>query len=219
MSMGKGSDLPEGFSYDLKPEEPKKAVPSGPSIEAPSGPLPPALGPGPELPDGPDPNRPPLKSRKDGPRGAAAAGGPDGKGKLIGLGVAGLVVVLVLFLVLRPSKPPVKISGRTNFDATITVGAGGARVENLDVKGGSAAYTLDVDAIDGSVLVGVAKRAPRDPITPAALKKLPGGLKPAAKGGGQSLSGELDPGTWSWIVLNESKAPVKVKVKFKASGN
>lgn len=218
MSKGIGSDLPEGFSYDLKPEEPKKADPSGPPAEMPTGPLPPSLEPpGPN--DGPDPHRPPLKARKEGPRGAAAGGGSEGKGKLIGLGVGGLVLVLILFLTLRPSKVPVKISGRSNFDATITVSAGSARIENLDVKGGAADYTFDVDAIDGNVLVGVAKRSPRDPITPAVLKKLPGGLQPATKGGGKSLSGTLEPGTWSWIVLNESKTPVKAKVKFKAAGN
>jgi hypothetical protein len=109
--------------------------------------------------------------------------------------------------------PTTKITGRTKFEATLTLYTNSPRVENFEVTG-SAKYALEVGATDGDLLIGVARRSPRDPATPAALKKLPEKLTPLRKGETRELTGTWETGQYSWIVLNETKKPVKAKIKF-----
>ena len=189
---------------DLLPVEPSK----GPVFEQPPGV---AVAPGASRPQGAPPGRRAVDSR----RGAAShTGGGSGKFVLVGVVLAAL---LVGFLALKfcGGGPETKIVGRPKFDAALTLYANQPRVENLQVTG-VANYTFEVNALDGDVLIGVARRSPKDPATPAALKRLPEKLTLLRKGETRQLTGKMETGSYSWIVLNEAKKPAKVKVKFTA---
>jgi hypothetical protein len=207
--------LGEDFSYDLAPEDPEEAPEGGPALQAPEGPLPPAGpmpgGRGSDDPDRDPRDKSPLKAKRDGPRGAAAMG--KGKGNPLFLMAAGGVLLLIVaYFVLKAPKPEIK--GRHTLDVVFSVSQARPKLDLFEVIGsGVVSYRMEVAPADGELLFGVGRRGSRDPATVEALKKFD--LKKAKEGATEVLEGELQPGTYTWIVINEGKKPVKAKLKYK----
>ncbi len=216
-AVSSSGELGDGYSYDLMPDEP--AEPSGavPAVEVPSGPLPPA-GPLPGAPKADEDKNPldkePILGKPRGPRGAAGNKGSSALLNPTFLGGVGVVVlILAYFLFLRTPRPEVK--GLAILEKkTFTVAAEKSKVDNFTVSGkGQVEYTMEVAPIDGVLLIGVAKGVARNSPN-AVLKKLD--LKEVKSGATEVLSGEIESGSWSWILMNESKKPVRVKVSYRA---
>lgn len=216
-AVAPSDDLGGGYSYDLMPHEATEPSSSVPAVEAPSGPLPPA---GP-MPGGPKSDVeknpldiPPLTGKPRGQRGAAGNKGSSALLNPTFLGGVGVVaLILVYFLFLRTPRPEVK--GLAVLEKkTFTVAAEKSKLDSFTVSGkGLAEYTMEVAPIDGDLLIGVAKGVARNAPN-VVLKKLD--LKEAKSGATEVLSGEIASGSWSWILVNESKKPVRVKVTYRA---
>ena len=71
-------------------------------------------------------------------------------------------------------------------------------------------------ATDDVVSVGVVQRHRNDPQTIVALKKVSETYDVVNRGETHPMSGVFKTGQYSWVVMNEGKKAVKVKVKFKA---
>ena len=147
------------------------------------------------------------------PRASAYEPPAESNVKLIVGGVIALLVIL--FGAWRAFRTENKIIVGRPVDQTWTIQANAAQVENYDISG-TIKWTFEVTPADDAVNVGVVKRGPKDPKTLVALKALPGPYETVKKGEPYSTSGEFKTGQWSVVVLNESKKPVKAKVKFKA---
>jgi len=128
-----------------------------------------------------------------------------------------VLLLLLLFISWRIFRTESKIIGPDpSFETkTFTVQPNQALVRNVEISG-SVRWSFDVTATDDTVSVAVVQRSGKDPQTVAALRKLPEPYEPVKKGESHSMSGEFKTGTYSWVVLNENKKAVRVKVKFKA---
>ena len=148
------------------------------------------------------------------PRASAYEPPPESNTKLyIGGAIAGL---FILFGVWRAFHTENKILiGKTSIDTTWTIQANSVQLDNYDISG-TIKWTFEVTPADDTVRVGVVKRNPKDPKTLAALKALPDSYETVNKGQPYTASGEFKTGQYSVVVMNESKKPVKAKVKFKA---
>lgn len=219
---GKGpsdSGLGGGYSYDLLPDEPAKTKSAdGPGFVEPEGPLPPP-GPMPGIPSGGEERDPldkePLKGKKDGPRGAAAGGSSmlSGGNRPLIIGAAVVVLAIMLFVYFKPPKPEVKGVGAKLDNKSYTVQPEKAQVVTFEVRGkGKAEFSITATAQDGDLVVGLGKRSPRDPSTNVALRKALEFFKDVKPGQAETLEGEIEAGTWAWIILNESKKPLRIKV-------
>jgi hypothetical protein len=198
-----------GGSYDLMPEEPKKEEQKAPA--SPAG--------------GPAPGSGEQHTRTRVP-GLALATHEARSTKVQenvfeltkGTVVGGVVVLLALvFFAFKACKTEYKVEGKYR-QTTLQerpIRSGGAMTDNFVVKGG-ATYEFEVLPTDGDVLAGVLKRGPKDSATPEALKAIPGEFVLVGKGQTRTFEGELPPGNYSWVVLNEGKKPVKVKLKYLA---
>jgi len=146
------------------------------------------------------------------PRASAYEPPPESNVKLyIGGAIAAM---FILFGVWRAFRTENKILlGKTNINTTWTIQANSAQVDNYEISG-TIKWTLEVTPADDAVLVGVVKRNPKDPKTLVALKALPDPYETVKKGEPYSTSGEFKTGQYSVVVLNETKKPVKAKVKF-----
>jgi hypothetical protein len=76
-------------------------------------------------------------------------------------------------------------------------------------------WSFEVTPESDSVLVGVVQRGAKDPATIPALKKLPEGLEIVKKGDVHPMTGDFKTGHYSWVIINEGKKAVRLKVKFK----
>jgi hypothetical protein len=204
---------PKPDSYDLLPEEPKKKEEEGPPSPAPSGGK------------GAPPNESHTRTRVPGLALASHEARTTKtqeslfeltKGTVIG----GVIVLLALvFFTFKMCRTEYKVEGRTKQPVLQErpVRAGGAITDSFVVKGG-ATFEFEVAPVDGDVLAGVLKRDPKGSVNPEALKGItvPESLAPVSKGSSKTFEGELPPGTYSWVVLNEGKKPVKVKIKYLA---
>jgi hypothetical protein len=164
---------------------------------------------GPPVPgEGPPPIEEPMRMR---------AGAMAAKASNTNLIIGGVVaLILVLFIGWRMLRTENKIVlGKDKVETSWMISANQAKAENLDISG-VIKWTLDITPTEDTVLVGVVPRNPKDPMTIAAFKKLPETYEPVKKGETKSLSGEFKTGQYSWVVMNETKKPVRVKVKFKA---
>lgn len=145
------------------------------------------------------------------------AGAMVAKGSKTNLIIGGVVVgIIVLFIAWRMLRPVNKVVGLdpTVDNKTFTIQPNGVLLRNVEILG-KVPWTFEVTATDDVVAAGVVQRGPKDPTTMAALKKLEP-YETVKKGETRPMSGEFKTGSWSWVVLNENKKAVRIKVKFKA---
>lgn len=127
----------------------------------------------------------------------------------------GIVLILVIFFAWRLFRTENKIvSGRPKADLPSAVVQPNQTMVQDFVVSGKVNYTLEVTPADGELLIGVAKRNPKDLKAVNIVKKLSN--SPAPKGQLSEEKGVAETGEWSWFLINESKKPVKAKVKFLA---
>lgn len=158
---------------------------------------------------------PPGKGKRKSLEGRGASANVNsggGKGILIG-GALALLVVGGLGFALCGTKNEVK--GKAKHEGPIAVPPGKSRVENFEVTG-TIGYAFEVEALDGDVVIGVAKRSPKGLTTSAVLKALPGERRSIPAGRTDDLKGDLETGQYSWFLVNDGKKPIKTKVKFLA---
>ncbi|HEV3027456.1 MAG TPA: hypothetical protein VG457_07770 [Planctomycetota bacterium] len=135
--------------------------------------------------------------------------------KIIG---GGVLLLLLLFIAWRMFRTENKVLGLdpTVPNKTFTVQPNQALLRNVEISG-TVSWKFEVTATDDTVAVGVVHRSAKDPQTLAALKQLPDTTyELVKKGETHPMSGEFKTGTYSWVVLNENKKAVRVKVNFKA---
>jgi hypothetical protein len=132
--------------------------------------------------------------------------------------IGGVVLLIVLlFIAWRMFRTENKVIGLdpTVDNKTFTIPINGTLVRNVEISG-KVKWTFEVTAMDDIVAVGVVQRSAKDPQTIVALKKLPDNYDTVKKGETHPMSGEFKTGAYSWVVMNEGKKAVRVKVKFKA---
>jgi hypothetical protein len=132
--------------------------------------------------------------------------------------IGGVVLLMVLlFIAWRMIRTENKVLGLDPSvdNKTFTLQPNGTLVRNVEISG-KIHWNFEVTATDDTVAVGVVQRSAKDPQTIVALKKLPDNYDTVKKGETHPMSGEFKTGTYSWVVMNEGKKAVRVKVKFKA---
>ncbi|HLY08587.1 MAG TPA: hypothetical protein VKW04_04675 [Planctomycetota bacterium] len=211
MSVASSSD-----EIDLMPMDEPKTTGEAAFAPPPEAFLPPPLMPGkgikrigPPAPGEAPPQEEPKRNR---------AGAMIPKGSNTNLIIGGVVFgIIALFIAWRIFRTENKIIlGDGNVDnKTFTIQPNQALVKNLQISG-NIRWNFDVTATDEVVSMGVVERSSKDPQTIAALKLLQDTYDVVKKGESHPLSGEFKTGQYSWIVLNENKKAVRVKVKFKA---
>lgn len=148
----------------------------------------------------------------------ARAGAMVQQGGRTNLVIGGVVLLMVvLFIGWRVFRTENKVIG---LDPTVdnkmfTIQPNQALVKNVEISG-TVNWTFEVSAIEDMVTVGVVQRPKADPQTIVALKKLADPYEQVKKGETHPMSGVFNTGQYSWVVMNEGKKPVRVKVKFKA---
>jgi len=145
------------------------------------------------------------------------AGAMAAKASHTNLIIGGVVaLILVLFIGWRMFRTENKFIGLDPAvdNKPFTIQPNQVLVKNVEISG-VMHWSFEVTPESDSVLVGVVQREPKDPATIPALKKLPEGLETVRKGDVHPMSGEFKTGHYSWVVANESKKAVRVKVKFK----
>lgn len=154
----------------------------------------------------------------DEPVGRLRAGAMVPRGGNTNLIIGGAVLLMILlFIGWRMFRTENKVIGLdpTVPKRTFTVQPNQPLVRNVNISG-SIAWSFEVTALDDTVSVGVVQRDSKDPQTLAALKNLPATYDPVMKGETHPMSGVFKTGQYSWVVLNEGKKAVRVKVDFKA---
>jgi len=148
-------------------------------------------------------------------RAGAMAPKASNMNKIIG---GAVLLLLLLFISWRMLRTENKIIGSDMAmvdNKTFTIQPNGTLLRNIEVSG-KINWTFEVTATDDTVSVGVVQRSAKEPQTIVALKKLPETYDVVKKGETHPASGEFKTGTYSWVVMNENKKAVRVKVKFKA---
>lgn len=216
---GKMAVASSADEIDLMPLEPAKALDPSAFQPPPDLPLPPMPGktgsstktkatnpaapaPGKEVTD--EPIR---------PRAGAMVSSGGNTNLIIGVVVVG---ILVLFFAWRIFRTEDKVTGKLPFDnKQVSIAPNTAYLENYEITG-KIKWSFDVTPLDDTISVGVVTRNPSDPKTVVALKKLNENYETVAKGQAHPMSGEFKTGKYSWVILNETKKSVRVKVTFKA---
>jgi hypothetical protein len=147
----------------------------------------------------------------------ARAGATVAKGSNMNLIVGGAVAFLLLiFIGWRMFRTENKIVlGDGNVpNKPFTVQPNQVLIKNLDISG-IVHWSFEVTPESDSVLVGVVQRGTKDPATIPVLKKLDG-MEVVKKGDVHPMTGDFKTGQYSWVVINENKKAVRVKVKFMA---
>lgn len=214
-AKGAAAAAPASDEIDLMPLDESK--PSAYSAYEPPpglnvGPPPPAgkAPPGPPGPGGPPPPGAPGKKI----RGAMAAPKTLPINTIVGAALGVIFLSWIGWLVFR-TKNELKV-GDAKFERLVAVQANQTYVKNIEVTG-LVPYTMDVEVLDGDVLVGVVKRPHKDPSNMAAIKQLGEPLETLRKGDKRTLNGEFKhKEQWSWVVANDTKKSARVKVKFLA---
>jgi hypothetical protein len=134
--------------------------------------------------------------------------------KLIGGTVLLMVLLFIAWRMLRTENKVIGLDP-TIDNKTFTLQPNQALVRNVEISG-TIGWKFEVTATDDTVAIGVVRRSAKDPQTIAALKQLPDLYETVKKGETHPMSGDFKTGTYSWVVLNENKKAVRVKVKFKA---
>ena len=211
-----------GGSYDLLPEEPKKKEPAKAATPVMAGPAgPEAKVEGGSVFDVPIAGveakpgeiiRPKISLRPDddGPQ------TPFFTKTTAAMAVmAGILLIGVVF---KACKTEYKLEGswRRPTVSDITFSANRPKVENFIVKGG-ATYEFELTAVDGDLLFGIVRRDPKSTASNEGLKRAPEGLTAVPKGQSRKLEGQLKPGQYSWVVVNEGAKPVKAKWRYVAT--
>lgn len=206
-----GAKVTSEYSYDLLPDEPEKKPDeggAGAQYQLPPGAvLPPPM----TMPSTEEKGDKPARVlRADRPRGANAQAG--GKTSLFKLGVGLAAVAIVVLGAMRMcGGPSVKISGATKVDQSFSASNLMTVARPFEIFGGKAGYTLTVEAKNGDVKIGVVQRGGRDKITPEIVKGW--ALTPVSKGETKTLTGELDGGSYSFVVATDSKVIVQGSIK------
>ena len=202
---------------DLMPMEESKtpafsAYEPPPGLELPGAPAPGLkLGPKDAPSDGPP--GPPSPEAIAKIRGANAAPPQSPLVKIIGAVVVVLVLGFIVWRLVRTKNEV--ITGKSKFEQPVMLGSNQVKVENIEVTG-NVAYKLEVEILDGELLVGVVERSHKESQKMADLKKYD--LKAMKKGDKEEFSGEFKHKVQaSWIFANDSKKPAKAKVKFLAT--
>ena len=203
---------------DLMPMEESK-TPAYSAYEPPPGlDLPGAAAPGLKLgpKDGPSdgPPGPPSPEAIAKIRGANAAPPQSPLTKIIGAGVVVLILGLIGWAMLRTKNEV--IFGKPKYDQPVQLGSNQVKVENIEVTG-VVAYKLEVEILDGELLVGVVQRSHKDSQKLADLKSKHD-LKLMKKGDKEEFSDTFKHKEQSsWMLLNDSKKPAKARVKFQTT--
>ena len=199
---------------DLMPmEEPKGSEPAGyqphpDPVAPPAAPVKGIKRIGPPGPNEAQPQDEPIRAR---------AGAMVAKGSNMNLIIGGAVgFLLLIFIGWRMFRTENKlVLGDGNVDnKPFTVQPNNVIVKNVEISG-IMHWSFEVTPESDSVLVGVVQRGAKDPATIAALKKIPEGLEIVRKGDVHPMTGEFKTGQYSWVVINEGKKAVRLKVKFK----
>ena len=201
---------------DLMPLEESK-TPAFSAYEPPPGLNLPGAAPGLKLgpKEGPSdgPPAPPSPEAIAKIRGANAGPPQSPLTKIIGAVVVVLILGFIGWRLIR-TKDEV-VAGKSKFEQPVQLGANQVKLENIEVTG-TVPYKLDVEILDGEMLVGVVQRSHKDSAKLADLKKLE--LKLMKKGDKEEFSGEFKHKEQSsWMLLNDTKKPAKAKVKFQAA--
>jgi len=216
---GKMAVASSADEIDLMPLEPAKAP--DPSAFHPPPDLPPPVMPGKTgsstKTKATDPAAPPPDGKEMDepirPRAGAMVTAGGNTNKIIG---GAVVLIIVLFFAWRILRTEDKITGKLPFEnKQLSIAPNSAYLENYEVTG-KIKWTFDVTPLDDTISIGVVTRNPSDPKTIVALKKLNETYETVAKGQAHPMSGEFKTGKYSWVVLNETKKSVRVKVTFKA---
>jgi hypothetical protein len=210
-----GTEAASSYSYDLLPEEePKKKDSPADTFALPPGaalPPPVALGGGVDLGAGAA-AKPAKTSRSfDRSRGASLHGGGGLSLKKIGLiaGV-GLIVVLLGMRMCSGTKAVITMNNPKASGAS-TLYPNMQKIIPFQLVG-AANYTLQVEAVDGDVSIGVVERGARDKVTPEVVKTW--SLTPVKKGEKQVLTNNLGTGSYSFVMLTDTKKGVKIKYEY-----
>jgi hypothetical protein len=201
---------------DLMPMEESK-TPAYSAYEPPPGLDLPAAAPGLKLgpKDAPSdgPPGPPSPEAIAKIRGANAAPPQSPLVKIIGAVVVVLVLGFIVWRLVRTKNEV--ITGKSKYEQPVMLGSNQVKVENIEVTG-VVSYKLEVEILDGEMLVGVVERSHKESQKMADLKKYD--LKSMKKGDKEEFTGEFKHKVQaSWIFANDSKKPAKAKVKFLAT--
>jgi hypothetical protein len=213
---GKMAVASSADEIDLMPLEP--ARPADPAAYAPPPdafmpPPPPMPGTGKKAAVTAEPGEAPPMEEPLRPRAGAMAPRAGNTNLIIGAVVVG---ILVLFFAWRIFRTEDKVLGRLPIEnKAYTIQPNQAQVENYEVTG-KIGWKFEVTPTEDTVLMGVVVRNPADAKTVVALKKLNEVYDPVKKGEMHPMSGEFKTGKYSWVIMNETKKPVRVKVTFKA---
>ena len=208
-----GKAASSDYSYDLLPDEPPKKKEEGPGFALPEGtvlPPPVTLGGGTDMGTG---HEAAPKPKRSGPR-PPGAGLNSGGGltlKQIGMGALGLLVLVILMMQMCGGSSFKVTGGQPKGEGAGLLFATGPRGFPIQIMG-EASYTFTVEAMDGDVSMGFVSRQPRDRITPEVIKTWT--LTPVKKGEPQTLSGKMSSGSYSFVIVTESKKAVKIKYSY-----
>lgn len=203
---GCGKAASGDYSYDVLPDEPKKEDAAKDAFMLPPGAaLPGNMG----LPG-------PGAVREKAPRGERMRAGSVNQLSLpykkIGL-YAGVALILVILGMRMCGDSGRKFTGTSDrADSTTILYATTPKVYPFQVAG-EYSYTFTVEPVDGDVSFGVVPRSAKDRISPEVVKTWT--LTPVRKGESQTLENTVQTGSYSFVIVTESKKAVKVKYKYR----
>jgi hypothetical protein len=211
---GKPALASSSDEIDLMPlDEPKPSDPAAfqPHPE-PTAPPPPMPGKGvrrigPPGPGEEQPQEEPMRARA-----GAMVAKADNTKLIVGGAVALLLLIFIGWRMFRTENKVVGLDPTVD-NKPFTIQPNQVLVKSVEISG-IMHWSFEVTPESDSVLAGIVQRGAKDPATIPVLKKLDG-LETVKKGDVHPMSGEFKAGQYSWVVINESKKAVRVKVKFK----
>lgn len=212
---GKPALASHSDEIDLLPlDEPKPADASAfqPPPEA-FQPPPPMPGKGLKRIGPPVPGEEPPQDEPIRPRAGAMIAKGGNTNLIIGAVVAVIVLGFIGWRIFRTENKVIGLDPKVE-GKFFTVQPNQPLVKNVEISG-KVNWTFEVAPDTDTVLVGVVQRGSKDPVNVPTLKKLDG-LETVKKGEPHPMSGEFKTGQYSWVVINETKKPIRVKVNFKA---
>jgi len=164
-------------------------------------------------PAGPPPELPPEVAAKMRDYKPPVEAKESNTGLIIGGVLLGILLLFIGWRMLRPKHE--LVAGVAKVDSSATLNPNQVYLKPIEIVG-TWRYSLEVNALDSEISVGVFKKSAKDRSTLTDLKKLPEGFETAGKGDTFSKSGELTTGAYAWVLVNEGKKPARVKFKFHA---